>query len=107
MENAQGGSFMSRWATHPIQRKMRLEGIELCSAPLQVSGTACRQHPISCVGWCVIPENMDPRIVPIAQGVYLTGSNFFHEDGVGGAKMPAPKKAASPKKLFSAYGASK
>mmetsp|Transcript_54413 Transcript_54413/g.131674 ORF Transcript_54413/g.131674 Transcript_54413/m.131674 type:complete len:238 (+) Transcript_54413:160-873(+) len=86
MENALGGSFMSKWATHAIQGKMRLTGIELCNPPLQVSGTACRQHPVSCVGWCVTPESQDPRLVHIAQGVYLTGSDFFHEDGTGGVK---------------------
>lgn len=97
MENAEGGSFMTRWATHAIQRRMRLEGIELCNAPLQVSGTACRQHPSTCVGWCLIPESMDPRIVHIAQGVYITGSNFFHEDGVGGTKkVPVKKNISSP-----------
>jgi hypothetical protein len=89
LETARGGAFTNAWASHPIQGSLSLTGLRLCAPPLAVAGAHCRQHPVSCVGWCEAPADRDPRVLSVGLGLWLTGAAFFAE-GANGGLPPAP-----------------
>jgi hypothetical protein len=77
LETAEGGGFFAAWARHPVQGKLRLDGVALSAPEIKAPSAQCRQQPALSVGWCLSPLDGDPLVVPAGVGLYLTGPAFF------------------------------
>jgi len=77
LECARGGDFLSTWTSLPIQGRLRLQGAVLSSSSIRLFGSNCRQHPLLSVGWVLTPSSLNPRVLSVLPGLYLTGSCFY------------------------------